>query len=498
MKYIKPVLLTLFVLTLTLCGYIYYKFDAKYASNQAYIAFKDNDLEKSSSHIAALNKKSNPTYYLYQGYVDLEQKKYHEAQTSFKKAKLLTKNNDLKPEISGALFLSAFLLNDFQSLENFLNQDKSNSSVRQLFEGILQYHKSDFENSKKSLQNLSNPLSESKWLQTELERHINTEKLTYYLSHSMIESGQAHKARQHLESFIESTHSKEPSLYYLIGLSFLKEAENKPLSNTIPYYQTAFQYFRQIPFSQTTYFEYKANVVSYYEKLIGSILEESIYQELGCFLDILGYFDAKVSNIADLFLTHIKKEVGLENKAKLFELSCQTLAYCHNSSFKEKLSASFYFYIQNLVRERQIDSAKKAWPIYSQISAQPEEDQIALSQSVYEELEKELDVDEFNLEKSQELLEMLGAFNLSYKQKFELLEALSPKIEQMWISSGQKAWLFSKSLDELIFSDNSVDFHKKMNSLLEQFQSEVDLKEYSFKNPLKEANQYFQCVENKE
>ncbi len=482
MKYIKPVLLTLFVLTVTLCGYIYYRFDDKYTSNQAYIAFKENNLEATSSHIAALNKKNNPKYPLYQGYIKLEQKKYHEAQTSFKKARLINKNNDLKLEISGALFLSSFLLKDFQSLSNFIEQDKSYPLVNQLFEGILYYNKSNFEKSKESLKNLSRSLCESAWLQTEIERHISENILTYYLTHSMIESGEECKARLNLESFIKSTNSQEPSFSFLIGLSFLKEAEKKSLSNAIPYYQTAFQHFRKIPFSQETYSEYKAEIVSYYEKLIGLILEESMYQELGHFLDILGYLDAKINNIADLFLMHIQKEVGLKNKTKLFELTCQTLAYCHNSSFKEKLTASFYCYIENLVGNRQIPSVKKAWPIYNQISAQSDEDQATLSKSVCKELEKELDLEEFDLEKSQELLEMLGTFNLSHEQKFDLLETLSPKIEQMWINSGQKAWLFSKSLDELISSGNS----------------QVNLKEYAFKDPLKEADQYFQCVENKE
>ncbi len=498
MKYIKPILFTLLILTAVLCGYIYYKFDARFAETNAYSAFKENNFAKAGSYLSALSKKNNPKYHLYHGYLLLEQKKYDEANTSFKKALHLCSTGDLNLEISGALSLTLFFSDDIQNLDTILDQYTSFDSVNRLFEGLLHYQKSNYKKAKEHLKDLPLSFCENCWLQTVIDHNFSKEKLTYYLTHCMIESGETYKARQQIESFLESTKVKGTSFYYLIGLSYLKEERGKSLSTAIPYYQTAFQYFKQILPSDVDYSKYKNEATVHYTKLIEEILDERAYQELGIFLDILGYFDAKVAEIADLFFSHLQKEVEIKNKARLMELACQTLAYCHNSTFKEKLSISLYFYVQNLVKNHQVDSVKKAWPIYNQISSDCSEEQATLTKSVCEELEKELDNSELNLENSQELLELLGTLSLSYEQKVDLLESLTPKIEQLWITSGENAWLFSKSLDQLIFSDGEVDFHKKMNHVLKQLHSQTGIEETSFSDSLKEANEYFQSPANKE
>lgn len=491
MKFIKPTLLTLFVLTTLLCGYIYLKFDSNYAINKAFSSMQEGSYDIADDYLSSLKKNNNPKYYLHMGYLKLAQNQFDDAANYFKSALNLQVQPSLRYEIGANLALIALVEKNYDLLESLLTQYPSFENVTQLFQGLLGFESKDYTFAYDSLSKVTDLKVPSRWLQRELDKRIPAIDRLYYLSYSMIENNDPYHARQKIEKFLEANSIIDERFNFLLGKTYLKEAENKPLTLALPYYKTAFQYFKQTPFWDPSFNGFKEQISVEYQKVISKILNEEAYEELNSFLDILGHLDTKIEPITQLFLTHIQKEADLKNQVKLLELTKQTLAYCHNAPFKEKLAETLYFYIQNLTKHRQVEMLKTIWPIYSQISQKKDADKTALSKEVCQSLIDQLETDDAQLITSIPLMQILNTLELSVEQRLYLLQVLTPKIEALWLKDGEKAWAFARQLDELVFADQSELFHEYMHHILGLIQSQVNMRRYSFASYFKEANNYF-------
>lgn len=487
MSYLKSIMLTLLVLIGITVSYSYVKFDSKYALKKALSAYKKKDYTTANYYLSALNNKKNPRYSFYQGYIERAKGHLDTSSNLFDKAKNISRDKIYPEEVDFNLYLNAYLKNDSELLDKKLKEASTKNNAYHLFKGLSAYNKKDYASAKNNFAKIRPGLTKSNWMELDWNNYFDESKMVYCKAHSEIESGSPFKARQEIENFLSKSENKDPKYCYLIGLSYFKEAEQKNLELSIPYYQIAFTHFKRVPFLEPEFKVLKENVRTNYEKLLTSLLENSMYEELGCFLEAISYLDGSVEKIASVFLDHIRKEASFENKTKLTTLTTQTLAFCNHSEFKKKVRESLYFYLQNLIENNKTECIKHIWPIYNQISLSPEEDREAFTKLMIEKLNSLIDRDDNTLSKSKASLQLLLSIDSQEKKIFEV----TSKIKEIWKSDAEKAWLLTKHLDHLILDSQKESFHKKIVEILDDLQEDLKLEEKPSKEIYKKANLYF-------
>lgn len=484
MNLIKSVLFTLLFLIAAITGYTYFKFDSKYAKKMAAAAYIKKDYTTAEQYLSVLNQKKDPKYVLYKVYIDRSLGRFEEAAKGIANLEKSCEDQDLKQEIEFNRYLNAYTEKNFENLDLLLTRRCNDSSIYHLFKGLSDYQKRLYSNAKEHFLKSKTVFMTSAFMEEDWNSFFNETELTYILSHCMIESDQPYYGRQKMESSLSKSELSKPRFSYLFGLSFFREGESKPIASAITSYEMAFMHFKRIPLWDDQYHPYKEEIRHYYEHLMTQLLQESCYKELGSFLDALEFLGSNVDQVATLFLEHIKKEVCSNDEIQLRSLARQTLAYCHHSLFRDKISESLQFYIQNLIEQQDLKSIKQIWPIYYQISSSPEEDKEAISKFILEKLNQTIELDDSSLEKSSILLEIISFLDLSSEKKIGVLDALTPLIQEIWIQSSEKALSFTKAIDQYLFNNSKDVYQQKMDEVLDLLQS----KKKSKKAPIEEVN----------
>lgn len=440
-------------------------------------AYKEKNYSSAEHYLSALNPIKDPKYNLYKAYIERSLGHFDEATKAIENLDNNCDNLELKHEIEFNRYLNAYAKKDFETLDLLLTRRCNDSSIYHLFKGLADYQKRLYSNAKEHFLKSKSVYISSSFMEEDWDRYFNKQELTYILSHCMIESDQPHYARQKLESDLPKSDLTRPKFSYLFGLSFFREGEAKPITSAITSYQMAFMHFKRIPLWDKQYEHYKAEIRNYYEQLLSQLLQNSCYKELASFLDALEMLGSKIDEVAALFFTHIKKEVSSSNEKQLRNLARLTLSYCNNTLFREKVSQSLQFFIQNLIDQQDLKSIKQVWPVYYQISSTPDEDKEALSNFILEKLNQVIKVDDASLEKSSILLEIISFLDLSNEKKINILDTLTPLIQETWIQSSEKALSLTKAIDQYLFDNSKEFYHQKMNEVLDLLQSNKEIKE---------------------
>lgn len=161
---------------------------------------------------------------------------------------------------------------------------------------------------------------------------------------------------------------------------------------------------------------------------------------------------------------------------KRLELVRQSLAYCYHSPFRDKLSESLYFYIEKLIKDRDVESVKKVWPIYTQIAANAENDQIAFAQTLSNDLKSLLTEKKLHVEPLKAILDLLSALDLPNSYTLEILDSFSLQNKQSEI--------FAKTVDQCLSSENNFDSaEQKINDFIIELDKQSHDSQKSELNP---------------
>lgn len=260
MKYIKPVLFTFVILTVVLCGYIYFRFDSGYALREAYTAYNIGNTQQAQEFLSILNKKSSAKYHLYSGLLMIDEKQYSKALSFFEEAAKINNNPSIQQEIEAALQLCYFLTGDLQNTALLNKSSCSLDYPRQLIKAWSFFKQSRYLEAKEIFEKLPSFEAGHPWLELAYNRYFPKTQIDLMRCHAMIESGEAFNAKQKLEELPQNFKEQSGYYHFLLGLSEIQEAKTRSLNLAIPYYQAAFQQFRKIAFYDPENLSFKSEV----------------------------------------------------------------------------------------------------------------------------------------------------------------------------------------------------------------------------------------------
>lgn len=448
MKNIKPIVFTLLILTAVLCGYIYLRFDSNYALNEAFSAYEKGDLKKATQFLEEAPSKKSSRYHLCTGLLELSRMKYESAQEAFARALKSNANSELAPKIIAMLQLSDYLIETPNNNKGF-TQQQTDPYFNQLFTAIDFFENQEYAKAQEAFDTLPTLSSDAYWLKKAYNRFLPQAYIDLIHCHSLIKQGNNFKARQLLDENTQAQQNFSDYYHFLSGLTYIEESTDKALNLAIPYYKKAFEHFRLIRYGHASNAAYKEEVGKLYTHLLDDILSASLYEELSQFLDLLSIVEVKIQPISQLFFKHLQKETEQDHRLKRLELIQQTLAFCSNATFKERLSQALYFYIEKLLKCHDVEGVKKVWPVYTQVAITSDADLMTFAQIIQSELENTIKQPEVSISQFKVMLELLDALNLSELIQTELLDIFSheeSKTQELFTQAIREA-LFSKQID---------------------------------------------------
>ncbi|MDF2576674.1 MAG: hypothetical protein K0S74_158 [Chlamydiales bacterium] len=383
MTYLKTIILTLFVLIITLTGWMLLKFDANYELKLAMESFLKADYTAAEQKLEKL-KQTLPAarIYLYESYIALQQgdllKQQDLLQQAFAQIDSI-KEQELILEIQINKALNAFLQQKSEAmalpLQFILDVDPQNGYV-QFLAGLRYYLQHQYEEALTIWQKTYQQKAFSPWMKRCFETIFTPNWRTLFQVRCYIEQGDTGQAKNLLEHMIAvSSHEETEQIQFLMGLNYLKEADGKPLAVALPYYQLAQSYFEKVALYQPKYQVDRQRIITLLENIAIQSLQQKHYSSMAFFTHALEKWESSssIAKIAESLIIHLKEEVALGNSQNIQTLYLALKQTFIDDKLRKELGRDLSELAWHLVRERKIDSLDKAWDVVISFAPYPQD-----------------------------------------------------------------------------------------------------------------------------
>ena len=128
----------------------------------------------------------------------------------------------------------------------------------------------------------------SGWMEDSFGKVFSVSWQHLRVAHCYIEEGKYLQGRKPLEKDHQQLSGEERSeSAFLIGLSYAKEAESKPLVAAMPYYQVAYSYFQEVPIHHKRFARERVRIVRQLKEAAEAFIEQKNLEHMSFFVNIL-------------------------------------------------------------------------------------------------------------------------------------------------------------------------------------------------------------------
>ena len=295
MIYLRAAILTIFVLIVVLVGYMFLTFDTQYELNLAMEEFQKGNYNEAEAELHRLTRAvPKDQLLLYEAYIYRAHHQYAKSNKALDQAEILAKKESQKNlllEIYLNKIFNAYLLDDTKSFQHVLEEAQrlspNNQWVR-FFSNLDKFCTGQYQEARDRWQKEFPSTTLSGWMKKSFEENFNTTWLALRLARCQIEEKKFVTARQILEEEMQRASPNDMTeINLLLGLSYLKEAEEKPLEAAGPYFKLAFSYFDQVPMQQERFANEKEKISQQVYQVIVASLKDHSYENLPLFFGAL-------------------------------------------------------------------------------------------------------------------------------------------------------------------------------------------------------------------
>lgn len=346
MAYLRAAIATTLLLVVGLLAFIFVSFDAEYELNTAADYFLKEDYAKAGTILNKLENTLTPSQWLLdKAYLARAQLQLPESNQFLQLAlekidPTPTKSNRKKQQ---NLLLEIYLNQAFNAyqevnvakIQHVLDQAKESGFAQEpwivFFAGISKYLN---ENYAQALNDWAKPVPNlwlSPWMKKTFGTLFSSTWLSLNLARCEIELGRYIQARNYLEGLLNDLpHKDYDEVYLLIGLSYVKEANEKNPENAVPYYKMAFSYFNRLPILQERYERERKNILESLENVTIALIDEKQFTLLPFFIAVYENWHAHHAlEIASNKLIQLLQETGdnvyANNQQELLNILNRTL-----------------------------------------------------------------------------------------------------------------------------------------------------------------------------
>lgn len=246
-------------------------------------AFKQLNWEKANQELDQVKSKLSPNKAaLYAGYIARAKGDIPESDKQFKQAQEGNPPLRLSEEIFVNQAYNAFIERKADEMQAALKELAKKRSVwNQFLANLHAFLKNSSAENLNKLEKLPIPPPLSIWMEAAFASSFTPFWFTSQTASTLIEEGNTVQARQQLEKIATlGTEKEQQEVTYLIGKSYLKEAEDRPTLAATPYYKLAFAYFDRIPFQASEYQKKREDALTQVLKQIHLLIEEGHFDDL--------------------------------------------------------------------------------------------------------------------------------------------------------------------------------------------------------------------------
>ena len=96
-----------------------------------------------------------------------------------------------------------------------------------------------------------------------------------------------------------------------MGLSYIKEAEEKPAVAATPYYKLAYSYMNRVPVQNSRYAPYRAQILHILQNQLNSLLQNKSFQDLSFYSGVMEQWNDKqgLAKLHDQLMELLNQEI---------------------------------------------------------------------------------------------------------------------------------------------------------------------------------------------
>lgn len=294
MPFVKAAFIAVTAFILLLLGLMFFYPSSAKNIEQVLQLYQEGRYDEAEKKLLSLQKKIPPAqFHLYEAYISREKHNLTVSDQELQKALDISQNQvDLRLEIYINQAFNAFLQHRPEAMEMPLKQAQAlvdqNDPWVNFLRSLQKYLNQNYATALSEMQKSSNRIPLSPWMKKAFESTFNPFWFTINTARANIEEGNYVLARQQLEEMSKSASDEQKNnINLLVGLSYIREAQEKPPLVSTPYYRLAFSYFNRVPLQNERYQTYRKEIFEQIKKQIILLLDQHQYQDLSFYTTAL-------------------------------------------------------------------------------------------------------------------------------------------------------------------------------------------------------------------
>lgn len=454
MLFLKAVIFTMLTLFVSVFAFFFYTFDSNYQINNALDAFLKEEYSEAKrilDHLEGEAKSSDLA--LYRAYIFRATKEMKEADEQLELALSISTDRHLSSEKFFEIYLNqaynALLLSNEEAFSNNLRKaEKENSkhSLTRFFLGIEAFLREDYA---KAFRIWKEPFPLnylSGWMKGVFDKRFTQNWKILHLARCQIEEGQYLLARKSLED-ISKNLSREEELEeaFLIGLSYIKEAESKPLVASMPYYQVALSYFDQVPVNHKRFAKEQARLARQLEEIAKLFVEQKNFENVSFFVNVLENWGAKehLENVSKKISILLEQEIKSGHWESAIDFATVLNRLLKIGQIRQQVSERFHGLLEIALTGEDLSQLEYYWQISLLLSSSPGELIEKTSTNVGKKILETVLVDQADLEKTLSYTSYWMSIERDGQRRFLFAKQLAMLASDLWSHKGDEVKAFN-------------------------------------------------------
>ena len=295
-----------------------------------------------------------------------------------------------------------------------------------------------------------------------------------------IEEGNYQSARQKLiQETQNAVNATLPEINFLIGLTYAKEAQEKPAAASLPYYKLAFSYFNRVPMLESQYAADRKKIIDQILNQVKSLIQTQNFNDITYFLTILDNWNAReeTKEISTMLVNLLNHEIETNQLEHVQELTGILNRMLPPGEIRNSLGKRFGELLTNAIKEEHFDEMTLYWDAEQLFSPDIQgQKKLAISQISSQVLDKIPDEDP-DLKTVTRYLAFWNQLQPDSKERASFATKLMDIDTILWAKEESKASKLLLMTRSIISQDQQNQFLTSAQSLLQKLYAEALQKE---------------------
>lgn len=379
MQYIKSIIISIAIIIVSLLLYLFISFEYTHEATAALEEFAKGDYQTAEQLLKNDESSlSKAQYHLYRGYLERGKQQFQESDQQFSRALETAKQGQLLEIYLNQAF-NAYLEELPKAmvipLQLALKEGGGENSWVAFFSGLKDYLEGNFREASLKFIHPEEENSFSSWWQPSFDSIFTAEWFHTYPYLLKLSQGQYLDVRQSLDKDKQdATPEQLKQIHFLLGLTYVKEAQAKPPGTGLPYYQLAFTNFDKMDILSSQYKWERISILNGIQIETQALITNGSFQDLPFYVGILQKWGDKkqLNDLAISLEALVNKQLNGNNRNGLDEMTQVLGTILPEGSLRKTLQTRFEKLLKTTIESGTLTNLEVYWKAAAALSPHPE------------------------------------------------------------------------------------------------------------------------------